>query len=135
MNQEITALLVHGEEQGFDTLNEILESQSVKASSVKTCRDVEYFFKKTAPPHLVFTDMTLADGTWADVLELAKKALAPVSVIVMSRLPELHWYLEVFNRGAFDFITPPFDNSDLDHAVRHAIQNCLSRRQACGHAA
>jgi len=79
--------------------------------------------------------MALSDGSWADVLEMANKASAPVNVIVMSRLPELHWYLEVLNRGAFDFITPPFDTSALVFAVRHAIQNCLSRRKACGHPA
>ena len=135
MNQEITALLVHGQEQNFNALNEVLESQSVKAIYVMTCSDAEHFFKKAVPPHLVFPDMALPDGTWADVLEMANKALAPVNVIVMSRLPELHWYLEVLNCGAFDFITPPFDTSALVYGVRHAIQNCLSRRKACGHPA
>jgi FixJ family two-component response regulator len=78
---------------------------------------------------LVFTEIQLADGNWADVLTLAAKAAAPVNVIVLAPFADVSFYVQVIERGAFDFIVPPLSGPELLHVVRIATENALSRRR------
>jgi FixJ family two-component response regulator len=77
----------------------------------------------------------LSDGTWADVVGLAAKVPAPVNVIVVARFVDIRLYVDVIERGAFDFLAPPFVPSDLAHVVRCAVENVVSRRHGQAHAA
>ena len=82
------------------------------------------------PAPLVFTDTQLPDGTWADVLALAQKAKLPVNVIVVARVVDTRFYVEVIETGAFDFLAPPFNATDLAYVVRSAMDNVVARRAA-----
>jgi FixJ family two-component response regulator len=77
----------------------------------------------------VFTDVQLADGNWADVLTLASNATAPVNVIVVAHFIDMKFYIQAIERGAFDFIVPPFARLELQHVVRIAAENALTRRR------
>ena len=87
------------------------------------------------PPHLIFTQPKLPDGTWADVVNLATNAPSPVNVIVVERLANVGLYLQAIAGGAFDFIVSPLNGYELTHVVRCAIENVLSRREALAHSA
>ena len=87
------------------------------------------------PAPLVFTDTQLPDGTWADILALAQKAKLPVNVIVVARVVDTRFYVEVIETGAFDFLAPPFNATDLAYVVRSAMDNVVARRAAPARAA
>jgi FixJ family two-component response regulator len=72
----------------------------------------------------------LPDGTWADLLSLAREARQPVNVVVVSRVDDVGLYLETMQQGAFDFISAPFPASDLAHVVQCASTDVSRRRQA-----
>lgn len=128
MEQIISALLVHDQSELLGALTRALETQSIRTLHVRTCRDASGLLAEATLPHLIFTDTTLPDGTWADVLTIAAKALQPVNVIVVARLAEMRLYSEVIQKGAFDFIAPPFLGTDLLHVVHCAVDNGLRRR-------
>lgn len=130
--EKISALLVHRQPDPWRSLKLALEGQSIKTSRARTCREVSRRLERASPPHLVFTDTTLSDGTWAEVLSLAAKAPAAVNVVVVSRLVDVKLYVEAIERGAWDFIAPPFEAADLAYVVRCAWGNVLSRRDAQG---
>jgi FixJ family two-component response regulator len=79
---------------------------------------------------LVFTDPQLPDGTWADIVVMAEKAKLPVNVIVVARLVDTRFYVEAIETGAFDFLAPPFNATDLAYVVRSALDNVAARRAA-----
>jgi FixJ family two-component response regulator len=81
-------------------------------------------------PDLIFTDTALADGIWAEVEALAKRMLPRVPVIVVSGQVNVPLYLDALERGASDFIVPPFRDADLDHVVRGALLNKARIRPA-----
>ncbi len=112
-----------------------LEGQRVKVCHTRNCREASRLLQDSDPPHLVFTDTTLPDGTWTDVLGLAAKAPVPVNVIVVARFVDMRLYVNVMWRGAFDFLAPPFVPSDLAHVVRCAVENAVSQRHGQAHAA
>ncbi len=135
MKEAASVLFVHHESEPFGALEKALEGQSVKVCHASNCREASDLLENSKPPHLVFTDTMLPDGTWADVLGLAAKAPAPVSLIVVARLPDMRLYVEAIENGAFDFLAPPFVPSDLAHVVRCALENVVSRRHEQAHAA
>jgi DNA-binding NtrC family response regulator len=128
MSEKISVLLVSGEPESFAPLKSFLQSQSLGTREVPSCGEALLVLWGKQPPHLVFTDTQLPDGTWAEVISLAGKAQAPSNVIVVSRLVDVKLYVEVLERGAYDFITPPFEARELRYIVRRATENVLRRR-------
>jgi ActR/RegA family two-component response regulator len=129
-SEDISTLLLHELGNSLDGLKRGLEGQSVKVCCATTCQEALPLLTGPNPPHLVFTQPELRDGTWADVVSLATKACKPVDVIVVGRLSNVGLYLQTITGGAFDFIVPPLSGYELTHVVRCAIENVLRRREA-----
>jgi DNA-binding NtrC family response regulator len=128
MVEMTSALLVHDQKDVFGSLKPILESQCIITRDAKTCGETLLSLWGKRPPHLVFTDVQLADGNWRDVISLADKCPLPINVVVVSPQLDVNLYIEAMERGAFDFITPPLEGPDVTHVVRCAVQNVLRRR-------
>jgi two-component system response regulator PilR (NtrC family) len=128
MQEMIRALLVHDRPEPTGSLRRALESQCIETQSVRTCHEASRALWGRQPPHLVLTDTRLPDGSWEVVVNLAARAPAPVNVIVVSEVVDIALYLEVIQRGAFDFIVPPMSLPDFAHVVWSAVDNVLRRR-------
>jgi DNA-binding NtrC family response regulator len=129
MNEKIRALLVQTRHSPLDALRMALEEQSIEIYAARTCAEAALALLSNFPPHLVFTEIQLSDGNWANVLTLAGKASVPVNVIVVAATVDIGFYLHAIESGAFDFIVPPLSDPELMHVVRIAAQNALNRRQ------
>jgi DNA-binding NtrC family response regulator len=129
MKEIIRALLVQARHDPLDALRMALEEQSIDIFAARNCAEAALTLLSNFPPHMVFTEIQLADGNWADVLALAGKAPAPVNVIVVAPFVDISFYVQAIERGAFDFIVPPLSDPELLHVVRIAAENALSRRQ------
>jgi DNA-binding NtrC family response regulator len=129
MKETIRALLVQARHDPLDALRMALEEQSIDIFAARNCAEAALARLSNCPPHMVFTEIQLADGDWADVLALAGKASAPVNVIVVAPFVDISFYVRAIERGAFDFIVPPLSDPELLHVVRIAAENALSRRQ------
>lgn len=134
MSEEISALLVHDWPETMEPLRFALENLSIETCSVRTCGEAERLLGHVQTD-LVFTDTSLPDGSWVDVVEMAKGADAPVNVVVVGRSKDIKFYLSALERGAFDFVLPPFERDALDFVVRSASDNARRRRRALNIAA
>jgi len=126
----ISALLVSAQGEHSQNLERALNNQSIQPLRAASCEEARGFLQRAKPPHLLFTDITLPDGTWADLLSLAREAPKAVDVIVVSRVDDMGLYLETMQQGAFDFISAPFPAADLAHVVQCASTDVSRRRQA-----
>jgi FixJ family two-component response regulator len=52
-----------------------------------------------------------------------------VNVVVVAPFVDIGFYLQVIERGAFDFIVPPLSDPELLHVVRIAAENAINRRR------
>lgn len=129
MKETVRALLVQARHDPLDALRMALEEQSIDIFAARNCAEAALALLSNCPPHMVFTEIQLVDGDWADVLTLAGKASAPVNVIVVAPFVDISFYVRAIERGAFDFIVPPLSDPELLHVVRIAAENALSRRQ------
>lgn len=129
MKETIKALLVRSRHDPLDALRLALEQRSIDLFIAKNCAEVALALWSDCPPHLVFTEIQLADGNWADVLTLAAKASAPVNVIVVAPFADVSFYVQAIERGAFDYIVPPLSDPELLHVVGVAAENAVRRRR------
>ena len=127
MEHNLTALLVHDQEEPFRALEQALLNQGVRTRHAHTCAEASTALRGLRSPRLVLTDAALADGTWADVLNLASWGAVPV--IVVSRLVDIDLYLRTLESGASDFIVPPLSPAELAHVVKTAIERSSSSLQ------
>jgi len=130
MKEQISALLLHELGDSLEPLKLALEGQSMEVCWMRNCQEASTLLLGENPPHLVFTEIVLPDGTWADIVNLAVKAQKHVNVIVVARLADVGFYLKTIVSGAYDFIVPPLTGHELTHVVRCAAENVSSRREA-----
>jgi DNA-binding NtrC family response regulator len=135
MTESVTALLVHQNSETLAALQGALERQGMHIIHAESRAQAKRLLGGLNPAPLVFTDTQLPDGTWADILAVAEKAARPVNVIVVARVVNTRFYVEVIETGAFDFLAPPFNATDLAYVVRSAMDNVVARRSAPSHAA
>jgi DNA-binding NtrC family response regulator len=121
MSSWIHALLIHGEPKPMADLKLVLEALGIKTSQARRCAEAEAAIDLADPPALIFTDPVLTDGTWIDVAALTERFHPAVPLIVVSRFVDLRLYLDVLERGAADFIVPPFRNIDVAHVIKGAL--------------
>jgi len=107
-----------------------LECQGLHMTQVESCAQAKQMLGGLKLAPLVFTETELPDGTWADILAVAERAACPVNVVVVARVVDTRFYVEAMEAGAFDFIVPPFNATDLACVVRCAADNVLTRRTA-----
>ena len=72
---------------------------------------------------LVLTDLKMPDADGLEVLSGVKEADADTSVIVMTAYGTIEDAVEAMRKGAFDFITKPFDSEHLCVLVNRALEN------------
>jgi len=75
------------------------------------------------PYQVILTEARLRDGTWVDVLNLAREATPSSDVIVTDRFADAHFWAEALNLGAYDLIAQPFAASE----VQRILSNACSR--------
>jgi len=121
MEEKICALLVHYQNESFQALERVLESEGIQTRRANSCSEARVCFKGPNPPHVVFTDTSLADGSWEDILFSASNGRRAVPIILVSRVVDFALYVRALESGAADFIVPPFRAVDIAYIVRCAV--------------
>lgn len=134
MQNRTFALLVHNStnrirSEVMESLRRALRKLSVDTWSVRN-RDEAGSILAQNHPEIIFTDSCLADGSWVDIVNTNKNAEAPANVIVVNPTADTQLYITAMERGAYDFVVPPFEQEGLAHIVRSAQDNARSRREA-----
>lgn len=125
MAEQINALVVHAQDETFHELLWVLKALSIKVVHAQDCLEASQLLNKNTGIDLVYAGTGFQDGGWADVVQLAQRSKTYLPVIVVSQIVDAELYLEALGRGAFDFVTPPFQVSDMAHIVRSAIYKGL----------
>jgi FixJ family two-component response regulator len=84
---------------------------------------------------VIFTQSPVADGSWVRIADMADEANVPLSVIVVGTVPDTRFYLSIMERGAFDFVAPPFEHEPLNYVLQSAAMSAHRRRQESARAA
>ncbi len=85
---------------------------------------------RATPPDLVVTDVKLGDGSGLELLSRFKDLAPDVPVIVITAFGSIEMAVEAMHKGAFTFITKPFDRDALRLSCRKALELGQLRHQA-----
>ena len=77
---------------------------------------------ETFTPDLVVTDVKLGDMNGLDILAKIKKNAPDIPVIVMTAFGSIEMAVQAMNKGAFNFITKPFDRDTLISSCKKALE-------------
>jgi len=72
---------------------------------------------------VILTEAGLPDGSWLDILSLARKINPGAEVIVTDPHADARFWAEALNLGAYDLLAQPFYESE----VRRILYNACSR--------
>ena len=120
-------LFVSPHPQDADLLSEMLSPLSLHFEHVA---DFMHAREVIQAKHygVVLTEAALPDGTWLDVLTVARETTPPSQVIVTRAFADARFWAEALNLGAYDLIPQPFTASE----VRRILANACSRPQYLG---
>jgi DNA-binding NtrC family response regulator len=72
---------------------------------------------------LVITDLKMAEVSGLDVLREAKALRPETEVILLTGYGTIESAVEAMRLGAFDYVTKPFESSELLHRVQNALEH------------
>lgn len=116
MNSQQRILLIDDESFILDSLKGILSRQFEVTTAEKGTEAINIFTSSPFP--LVISDLMLPDISGLDVLTKVKSISPDSQTIMMSGQGTIDVAVESMKRGAFDFVTKPFNSE-------HLIQLCL----------
>jgi len=80
-------------------------------------------------PDLVLLDIKLPDGRGTDFLEEIRRTWADLPVIMITAFGVIEDVVTAMRRGAYDFITKPFDDPKLHSTIQRALEASALKRK------
>jgi len=78
---------------------------------------------------LVITDLKLPDGTGLDAIRAIRASRGDLPILMITSYSSLESAIGALRAGAVDYIVKPFDNDELLHAIRRALDERRIRRE------
>ncbi len=114
-------LVVDDEISMREFLGVFLTKQGYKVSDAKNGSQALKMIQKNNYD-LILSDIRLGDITGLEVLREAKKKNSDTIVIMISAYSTTEIAVEAMNEGAYDFVPKPFDNNELTHTIKKALE-------------
>ena len=80
-------------------------------------------------PDLILLDMNLPDGRGTDFLEEIRRSFADLPVIMITAYGIIEDVVIAMRRGAYDFVTKPFDDPKLQSTLQHALEAAALKKK------
>jgi len=121
MTNDTPHILVVDDELSMRELLEVLlTKEGYKISCAEDGSKAISMIKKTGFD-LLLCDIRLGDITGIDVLKAAKAHNQDALVIMISAYATTEAAVEAMNEGAYDFVPKPFNNEELKHTIKNAL--------------
>ncbi len=125
MSERFSVLVASSDPEHQRAFGRLLEQCGLEPMYVTTVRAAAETFNRHRVA-LAFCADALPDGTFRDILDVARRAGAGVPVVIASRLDDTSEYVEAMSLGAFDFIASPFRRAEVEWIVNRALPHALA---------
>lgn len=129
MNTPLLAVMIHDRPEPLKTLEGALSNLLVESYSVKSCSEAKSLIAQYQPL-VVFVDLLIWSKSFPYIVDLAKAADQGFNIIVVGALPDIEQYVSAVERGAFNYIAPPFSHDTLTMALHSASVDARERRES-----
>jgi two-component system, NtrC family, response regulator AtoC len=123
-----SVLVVDDEELIRWSLQKELTAQGYAAASAGTCAEALRLFA-TDPADVVLLDIRLPDGSGIDLITRLREVREDVAIIMATSVTALDSAVDAMRRGAWDYVTKPFDFAKLWNSVAKAAERVALRQE------
>lgn len=127
-SSELVALLCSPSSEDCDKLCSALEELRVQVLQAFDPADVSDLSSQDCFV-LIIVDLD-SDSDWRSTVRSLQRTAPSAGVVVYSRLPDEHLWIDALETGAFDFICKPFDRRELHWILENALRMRLDRQPA-----
>jgi DNA-binding NtrC family response regulator len=123
MNSQTTlqaVLIVDDDQDILTALHDLLEHDGFVVTAVSTCHDA-LTQVRTANFAAVLLDISLPDGDGLAVLETIQAIAPSLPVIVLTAFTALDYRAKSLSRGAFSYLTKPYNRDEIRAVVGRAV--------------
>jgi two-component system NtrC family response regulator len=117
-----TILIVDDEKNYLVVLEALLASEGYEIVTSDSARTASKMIQE-GDIDLLLTDMKMPGMSGMDLLEQVKKIKPEVPVIMMTAYGTIEMAVEAIKKGAYDYITKPFENEELKLTIHKAFEN------------
>jgi DNA-binding NtrC family response regulator len=114
-------LVIDDETPILDMLTIVFEKEGYRVKSAKTCKDGLAKLESEIPD-LVLTDLKMPDGSGFDVLARSRELSPATPVVMITAFTSTKTAIDALKKGAYDYISKPFDIEELKHVVGRALE-------------
>lgn len=127
-NEDVKILLVDDDPVVLEVMKSIIASYGF---SLATAADGRQAIERLAADRfaIVITDINMPIMDGMELLRHVKANYPGIGVIVVTGLSEDYTYVDVINAGAIDYMTKPFDSSELLARLRRVIREQTLTRE------
>jgi len=116
-----TILIIEDDALMRKSLTSFCKKNNFAALSAENGSDGMALFNKHSVD-VVLLDMRLPDATGTDLLAQIQNLDDEVAVIMMTAFPDLKSAVETIKNGAFDYVTKPFEVTELLQTIKKALE-------------
>jgi two-component system NtrC family response regulator len=117
-----TILIVDDEKNYLVVLEALLGSEGYEIVTSDSGRTASHMIQE-GDIDLLLTDMKMPGMSGMELLEQVKKIKPEVPVIMMTAYGTIEMAVEAIKKGAYDYITKPFENEELKLTIQKALEN------------
>jgi len=121
-------LFVSGHQEDALRLSEMLHSLPVVLDHVSSMRQTRAKLRQ-CDYSVILTEARLPDGSWLDVLRVARQHSGGMEVIVTDPHADARLWSEALNLGAYDLVSQPFYEPEVRRILYYACSR-TSREQS-----
>ncbi len=124
----IDILIVDDEDMIRWTLKESLEAEGYRVTDFANARDFLRFFQEKGGD-VVLLDIRLPDASGLDVLVDITRIDPYVPVVVMTAYGDVETAVSAMKRGAYDYLSKPYNLAEVNLLIRKIVQASLLKGQ------
>ncbi len=115
-------LIVDDEESMQEFLDIMLSREGYEVQTVGSFRGATNILAETEFD-VVISDIKMPGGSGIELLKKARSMYPSITVIMMTAYASLQTAVEALREGAYDYITKPFEISQIKYAISRAFEN------------
>ena len=121
-------LIVDDDESIVRVLSSLMADKGLQVDTASDGKEGSSLLKSGVYP-VALIDINLPGKNGLKVLSDVKKAGVEASIIIMTAEQTMTNTLEAMKRGAFDYISKPFDLDELEIIIDRAVENIKLKRE------
>jgi len=127
-------LVVDDEPSMLGYMRTLLELDSHRVETASSGEDALQRVRRDPQPNVVLLDLLMPGWDGLETLEKMREVRPNLKVVMLSCVSDTRKVVQAIRLGAQDYLTKPFNKTELDSVLQHCFQNQQTLEEGCAEA-